>query len=162
VDSSPSTIKVEVVRSDPSATKPFFTASIQPMNYTPTFPFNSSWLGHLGLSTHFLQPPLPAGEPADVVVKTEGWRRSSPVLKTSKAKLVWIDMKQPDGGKSAGSGAAEGDALLKKNGPENWWPDMERWHVGLYCPNSTLELGEPDVLPSRSVSLSEGQNQIPL
>jgi hypothetical protein len=141
-------MKVEVFRSDPSATRSFFTASIQPIHYTPTFPFNSSWLGYLGLSTHLLQPPLPAGEPADVVVKTEGWKRSNPVLKTSKAKLVWVDMNQPDGSKSAGSGAAEGDALLGKNGPKNWWPGMKRWHVGLYCPDSTLELGEPDVLPN--------------
>lgn len=35
--SAPFTMKVEVFRSDPSATRPFFTASIQPINYTPSF-----------------------------------------------------------------------------------------------------------------------------
>ncbi len=81
-----------------------------------------------------MQPPLQAGEPADIVVGTEGWRRSHPILKTSRAKLVWFDMKQPDGGKSAGSGAAERDALLGKERNDNWWPGMGRWHLGLCCP----------------------------
>lgn len=69
-----------------------------------------------------------------------------PVLKASKAKLVWIDMKQPDSGKNAKSGTEEGDALSGNKGPENWWPGMKRWHLGLYCPEATPELGEPDVL----------------
>ena len=57
-----------------------------------------------------------------------------------------MDMKQPVGGlKAAGEGEGEGDALLAKKGHENWWPGMKRWHIGLYLPNATLELGEPEV-----------------
>ncbi|KAK4690871.1 hypothetical protein P7C71_g6016, partial [Lecanoromycetidae sp. Uapishka_2] len=139
--SSPSKLKVEVFRSDPSATRPFFTASIQHVNYTPSFPFNSSWLGYLGISTHIMQPPLQAGEPADIVVGTKGWRRSNPILKTSKAKLVWFDMKQPDDDKSAGSGAAEEDALLRKVGNQNWWPDERLVFSSCNLKNSAERVG---------------------
>lgn len=97
------------------------------------------------MSTHILQPPLSAGEPADVVVKTGGWRRSNPKLKTSKAKLVLFDMKQVDRERSVAPEAEEEDALLGKKGDENWWPGMGRWHLGLCCPDATLELGEPIV-----------------
>ena len=138
-------MKVEVCRPDPSSTRPFFTATIQPINYVPSFPFSSTWVGYLGLSTHLLQPPLPAGDPADLVVKTEGWRRSYPSLRCSKAKLVWFDMRQPgEGQKTNGQGQSEGDALLAKTENENWWPGLRRWNLGLYLPNSTLELGEPE------------------
>ena len=117
------------------------------MNYTPCFPFSSAWLDYLGMSTHILQPPLPEGKPAEVVVGTDTWLRSNPVLKSSKAKLVWFDMKQPEGAlKDAGVGRDEGDALLNKKGNENWWPGMRRWNLGLYCPDATLDLGEPEVL----------------
>ena len=152
LDSAGPITKVEVFPSDPAAVRPFFTASVRPVSYTPSFPFNSSWLGYLGFSTHILQPPLPAGEPADIVVKTEGWRRSAPILATKTAKLVWIDMKQREGGKGGargeGEGEGEGDALLDKGANENWWPGMRRWNVGLYCPDSVLELGEPEMVIS--------------
>lgn len=56
-------------------------------------------------------------------------------------------MKQPDRDrKDLGSGGGEGDALLAKNGYENWWPGMRRWQFGMYCPDATLELGEPEVI----------------
>ena len=139
-------MKLEVFRPNPSSTRPFFTATIQPMNYVPSFPFSSTWIGYLGLSTHILQPPLPAGDPADLVVKTEGWRRSYPSIRCSKAKLVWFDMRQPgEGQKTNCQGQSEGDALLANTGPENWWPGLGRWNLGLYLPDSTLELGEPEV-----------------
>lgn len=56
-------------------------------------------------------------------------------------------MKQPDNGaKDTGSGEGEGDALLAKKGNENWWPGLRRWHLGMYCPDATLELGEPQIV----------------
>lgn len=139
-------MKIEVFRPDASSTRPFFTATILPISYAPSLPFSSTWLDYLGLSTHILQPPLPAGDPADLEVKTEGWRRSHPSLRCSKAKLVWFDMKQPsEGQKSGGHGEGEGDALLAKTGNENWWPGLRRWNLGLYLPDATLELGEPEI-----------------
>ena len=141
-------LKVEVFPSDPASDRPFFSATIQPINYSPSFPFNSAWLGYLGLSTHILQPPLPEGKPADVVVGTNDWKKSAPTLKTSRAKMVWIDMRQPEGRekKVGSSGTNEGDALLAKKDDGNWWPGMRRWNLGTYCPEATLELGEPEII----------------
>jgi len=140
-------LKVEVFPIDPSSARPFFSATIRPTSYTPSFPYDSAWLGYVGMSTHILQPPLPAGNPADVVVGTDTWKRSNPSIKCSRAKMVWIDMKQPDNGaKDTGSGEGEGDALLAKKGNENWWPGLRRWHLGMYCPDATLELGEPQIV----------------
>lgn len=144
--SSSKAFKVEVFPTDPSSTRPFFTATIQSISYTPSFPFSSSWLSYLGMSTHILQPPLPAGKPADVVVGTDTWKRSDPLIKCRRAKMIWIDMKQPSGGaKGAGSGDGEGDVLLANKG-EHWWPGMKRWHLGMYCPDATLQLGDPEIL----------------
>ena len=98
------------------------------------------------MSTHILQPPLPEGKPADLVIGTDKWLRSHPVLRAGRAKLVWFDMKQPKEAKDRGAGNDEGDRLLQKAGNENWWPRMRRWHLGLYCPDATLELGEPEIL----------------
>lgn len=147
-DSAPATtVKIEVFPSGPSSYRPFFSATIQPINYTPSLPFSSTWLNYVGMSTHILQPPLPQGEPPDVVVGTDRWLRSNPVLRCGKAKMVWIDMKQPNGDrKNTGSGNGEGDALLAEKGNKNWWPGMSRWHLGLYCEDATLELGEPEVI----------------
>ena len=148
-ESSP--VKVEVYRADPSSTQPFFSATIHPISYLPAFPMSSSWLSYLGISTCILQPPLPEGDPADLVVGTKDWKISNPILKSKRAKIVWIDMKQPDEDWKNGEAAAgqeEGDTLLTKhgNGHENWWPGMRRWHLGMICENATLELGEPEVL----------------
>ena len=138
---------MQVFPIDEASTRPFFSATIQPISYTPSFPFSSSWVSYLGMSTHILQPPLPKGEPADVVVGTNQWLRSHPVLSSSKAKMVWFDMKQPmDTKVSSSTGNDEGDALLAREGHENWWPGMRRWHIGLHCPDATLELGEPERL----------------
>ena len=146
-DSSSVPIKVEVFSPDPSATRPFFSATITPINYTPSFPFSSAWLSYLGMSSHLLQPPLPEGDPADVVIRTENLLRSHPILKSRHAKLVWFDTKQPENAlRDTGIGDAEGDALLVRKGNENWWPGMRRWQLGIYCPDATLTLGEPEIL----------------
>lgn len=112
---------------------------------------SSSWLSYLGISTYILQPPLPEGDPADVVVGTNDWKRSNPILKSKRAKMMWIDMKQPDGDRQHGEAEPsqeEGAALLENKGKgyENWWPGMRRWQLGLICEDATLDLGEPEVL----------------
>ena len=112
---------------------------------------SSSWLSYLGISTHILQPPLPEGDPADVVMGSKDWKKSFPMLKSKHAKLVWIDMKQPDRDQQhvAAAGSQEGAAALLQNkakGYENWWPGMKRWHLGVICEDSTLELGEPEII----------------
>ena len=138
--SKSSPIEIKVYRADPSATRPFFSATIHPISYLPAFPMNSTWVSYFGRSTRLLQPPLPEGDPADVVVGTDDWKRSSPILKTKRAMMVWIDMKQPDGDEQ------NGEAADKGKGYENWWPGMRRWHLGMACEDATLELGEPEII----------------
>ena len=112
---------------------------------------SSSWLSYLGISTCILQPPLPEGDPADVVVGTNDWKRSNPILKSKRAKMMWIDMKQPDGDRQHGEAELtqeEGAAMLENKGKgyENWWPGMRRWQLGMMCEDATLDLGEPEVI----------------
>ena len=112
---------------------------------------SSTWLSYLGISTYILQPPLPVGDPSEVVVGSEDWKRSLPTLKTKRAKMVWIDMKQTvkgQKGDKAAVGRVETDALLTKQEDlnENWWPGMRRWHLGMICEGATLHIGEPEVL----------------
>ena len=67
-------------------------------------------------------------------------------MKSRKARAVWVDMRQPpyEGRMDAGAGEGETDALLRKKREENWWPGMRRWHLGLWCDEAVLELGEPE------------------
>lgn len=81
------------------------------------------------------------------MVGTDTWKRSHPIIECRRARLVWIDMKQPNNGaKGTGAGKGEGEALLAKKGNENWWPGLRRWQLGLYCPDTTLVLGEPELV----------------
>lgn len=149
--STSSPVKVEVFRADPCSTQPFFSASIHPISYLPAFPMSSTWLSYLGISTYILQPPLPEGDPSEVVVGSEDWKRSNPILKTKRAKMVWIDMKQSDEGRKgvrAAVAQGEGATLLTKHEEvyENWWPGMRRWHLGMILEDAILKLGEPKVL----------------
>lgn len=110
---------------------------------------SSAWLSYLGISTNLLQPPLPEGDPADVVLGTKDWKRVNPLLTSKRAKMVWIDMKQRDE-KTHGQTISheQSDELMntKGRGYDNWWPGMRRWHLGIYCEDAILEFGEPEIL----------------
>ena len=97
------------------------------------------------MSTYILQPPLPEGEPAEIVVGTDNFLLSHPVLRSGKAQIAWFDMRQPKG---KDEHERVRDTRFESTRNENWWPGLRRWHLGLYCPNATLELGEPQVLES--------------
>lgn len=149
-DTSPSPscpLKIEVFPDDPSATEPFFTVTIQPMKWLPSFPFSSGWASYLGRETCITQPPLPTGDTPELC-GTDQWKKADPLLYGRNTKLVWIDMKQPPSESGVeGDGNEEGDALLgRKQKNENWWPGMKRWHVGLWFDNATLSLSEPEIL----------------
>ena len=110
-----------------------------------------SWLSYLGILSSILQPPLPEGDPADVVVGTKDWKRSYPTLYNKRTKLVWIDMKQADqdhGNGVAADGSEGSTTLLKQDGKgyENWWPGMRRWNLGVVFQDATLELGDPEII----------------
>ena len=149
-DTSPSPscpLKIEVFPDDPSATEPFFTATIQPMRWLPSFYFSSGWASYFGKDTSLAQPPLPKGDTPELC-GTDQWKRSNPVLYGRNTRLVWIDMKQPPSESDLqGDGDEEGDALLARNQKnENWWPGMKRWQIGLWFDNAALEIGEPEIL----------------
>lgn len=97
------------------------------------------------MDTSIIQPPLPQGK-APELCGTEDWKKSRPVLGSRKARLVWIDMKQPSSKLEAPSeGHEEEDTLLQREPKdENWWPGLRRWHIGLWFENATLDLGEPE------------------
>ncbi|KAL8933792.1 MAG: hypothetical protein Q9211_005578 [Gyalolechia sp. 1 TL-2023] len=124
---------VQLYPEDPAIDEPFFTASLKHLGFwTPTFPFSSNFLKRLGLPTAMVQPPLPEGEPKEVLCGTDAWYKNTGSIYSPKAKLVWMDLKQP--GKDA-------------NDPrENWWPGIRRWHVGVWLQDAQLDLGEPEVL----------------
>ncbi|KAL8747244.1 MAG: hypothetical protein Q9190_000863 [Brigantiaea leucoxantha] len=119
----------------PASTAPFFTASIAPLRFwTPSFPFSTNFAKHVGISNVLLQPPLPEGEPKDVTPGSEQFFKTDGHIWCKKAKLVWFDMKQPEG------------AVKVVKGRENWWPGFRRWNLGLWLPDAELSLGDPDVV----------------
>ena len=136
-------LKIEVSASENTA--PFFTATIHPTTYTPTFSFNSAWQGYLGLPTRCLQPPLPTGTPAHLEVGSEVWMRSTPVLRSKRCRVVWFDMQQSQNGEGTVSGTNESNARSKRKDADNWWPGIGRWRLGMSCEDATLELEGPEV-----------------
>ncbi|KAL8767651.1 MAG: hypothetical protein Q9209_005910 [Squamulea sp. 1 TL-2023] len=124
---------VQLFPEDPAAETPFFTASLQHLAFwTPTFPFFGNVLNWLGVPNSFVQPPLPEGEPKEVLCGTDAWYKVTASIYSPKAKLVWFDLRQP--GKEAD----------EKN--RHWWPGIKRWHVGLWLRDAQIDLGDPEVL----------------
>ncbi len=86
----------------------------------------------LGVPNVMVQPPLPEGDPREVLCGTNAWYKVAASIYSPKAKLVWIDLKQQ-------GNEAEGEN-------KHWWPGIRRWHVGLWLQNARLEFADPEVL----------------
>ncbi|KAL8933691.1 MAG: hypothetical protein Q9216_006251 [Gyalolechia sp. 2 TL-2023] len=124
---------VQLYPEDPAIDEPFFTASLQHLGFwTPTFPFSTNFLKRLGFPNEMVQPPLPEGEPKEVLCGTDAWYKLAGDIYSPKAKLVWMDLKQP--GKEA------------DNERENWWPGIKRWHLGVWLQDAELDFGEPEAI----------------
>ncbi|KAL8865622.1 MAG: hypothetical protein Q9174_006789, partial [Haloplaca sp. 1 TL-2023] len=124
---------VSIFPEDPAVDEPFFTASLQHLSFwTPIFPFSSKITRWLGLPDTMVQPPLPKGEPEEVECGTDVWYKARASIYSPKAKLVWMDLKQP--------GKQTGEAR------ENWWPGIKRWNLGIWLQDVQMELGHPEVL----------------
>ena len=130
--SSPLPLKVTIYPTTGNS----FTFTIHPLPslFSFSFPFSSSWTSYLGLDGTIVQPPLPqgTGESKNVEVGTQDWKASSPVLKSSKTRGCWVDMKQD------GTNGEEERAIVA-----NWWPGLGRWKLGLWLDNAVMTLGEP-------------------
>ncbi|KAL8889663.1 MAG: hypothetical protein Q9215_003073 [Flavoplaca cf. flavocitrina] len=112
---------------------PFFTASLQHFAvWTPSFPFSSNVMRWLGVPNSLVQPPLPEGEPKELLCGTDAWYKVTASIYSPKAKIVWMDLKQH--GKDG------------QSDNKNWWPGIKRWHVGLWLQNTQMYLGDPEVL----------------
>ncbi|KAI4096583.1 MAG: hypothetical protein LQ339_006950 [Xanthoria mediterranea] len=124
---------VQIFPEDPAIETPIFTASLQHLAFwTPSFPFSSNIFKWLGVPNVMVQPPLPEGDPKEVLCGTNAWYKVAASIYSPKVKLVWIDLKQ------------QGSEVKGEN--ENWWPGIRRWHVGLWLQNTRLDLGDPEVL----------------
>ncbi|KAL8727626.1 MAG: hypothetical protein Q9166_005934 [cf. Caloplaca sp. 2 TL-2023] len=124
---------VQLFPEDPAIDTPFFTASLQRLAFwTPTFPFSSTVLSWVGIPNAIVQPPLPEGDPKEVLCGTSAWCKVKANIYSPKAKLVWMDLQQP------------GKEAEDKN--KNWWPGIKRWHVGLWLQNTHMDLGHSEVL----------------
>jgi hypothetical protein len=118
---SPDRITVQVFIPDPSVTTPFFSATIQPFHWFPSFPFSSRAL--------VTQPPVPAStQDEEELCGTDMWVRLPMTFTCRKAKLGWVAVEQP-------SREGEGARLPR------WWPEIKPWRVGLCLEDAILDLG---------------------
>ena len=86
----------------------------------------------LGVPNTLVQPPLPEGDPKELLYGTDAWYKVTASIYSPKAKIVWMDLKQH--GKDG------------QSDNKNWWPGIKRWHVGLWLQNTQMYLGDPEVL----------------
>ncbi|KAL8947605.1 MAG: hypothetical protein Q9222_006131 [Ikaeria aurantiellina] len=124
---------IQLFPEDPADETPFFSASLKHLGFwTPSFPFSSRFMKRIGVPSSMVQPPLPQAKSGDVVCGTDRWCKSEPVIYSPKAKLIWMDLKQPE--------------KKGENKNEHWWPGIKRWHLGVQLQNAQLDLGEPEVI----------------
>ena len=140
-------LKIEVFAPDDQATKPFFSATLQPLRWAPAMPFTTKIMPYSGLDVHLVQPPLPASRDPDEDGETssEGWLKCLPDLYSPRARGMWVDLHQ-GGGASATTKPVETTALLGNADLDQWWPKTNPWRLGLWLEQATLTFPAPDVL----------------
>lgn len=112
-----------------ASAKPLFQASFKTVPYMPAFPMSTKWFKYLGVDTALVQPPVPQGNPGEVV-GTEQWCKCEMTQAASRTHVGWMDLSQRDSdGKLTG--------LF-----ENFWPGMGRWQLGVRMNNADLNIPE--------------------
>ena len=132
------------IQADLAEQRPFFTAKFQSISYLPAIPFHTSWMKYLGFPSQLLQPPLPAGEKDDVEVGTDDWKLAKGDIGCRKMGFTWVDMRQE--GTNDAKETSDLPRTTSAMGEDNWWPGLRRWRLGMWAPNSVLELGKPEIL----------------
>lgn len=125
--SNPPRLKCQVFPPDPAVTIPFFSATIQPFRWAPTFPYSTKWSPYLGMDVTLVQPPLPASEKEGEkeLCGTDKWTRTLPLVECKQAQLAWVEVEQPEDTEEEMSVAS-------------WWPKIKPWKVGMSLENSTM------------------------
>ncbi|KZT33078.1 hypothetical protein SISSUDRAFT_445248 [Sistotremastrum suecicum HHB10207 ss-3] len=128
--SSPTgTLDIRVFSPSVSTSAPFFSATVQPVRFVPSFPLSTSYMP----STPLIQPPLPEasafpsslleeGEEAAALIGTDNWWSIDPVIK-GKVRLIWV---QPNLAPRAGGGKS-----VKVLGDGEGFPSVQPWTIGL-------------------------------
>jgi len=86
---NPARIQVQVFPPDTTATSPFFTATVKPFRWLPSFPFSSKAL--------VINPPVPASgkDGEEELCGTDKWVRTAMAFSCKNAKLCSTDVVQP-------------------------------------------------------------------
>lgn len=90
---------------------------------------STKWLDYLWVKTAVVQPPVPQGEPKEVV-GTERWGKCPMSEYSRKTHIGWFDLKQRD------------DAGNLTGSFENFWPGMKRWQLGVRMDDADLDIPE--------------------
>jgi len=139
--SSTEALKVEVFPPEPAVTTPFFTATLQPFQWAPSFPLNTKYLP---IDASLVQPPLPGSKKPgeEILYGTDRWVKVVPQFISKKARGMWVDV-APKPGKAQATGDAS-EPLLNGQDVSDWWPEFKPWKFGLWLEQTTLLFGEPE------------------
>lgn len=110
-----------------ASSMPLLQASFSTIPYVPAFPLSTKWFEYIGVDTALVQPPVPQGEPKEVV-GTEQWCKCLISQYSPKTHVGWFDLRQKDD-----TGSLTG--LF-----ENFWPGMKRWQFGFRMDDAVLEI----------------------
>ncbi|KAF7555774.1 hypothetical protein G7Z17_g1864 [Cylindrodendrum hubeiense] len=113
---------------------PFFQATFKPWRFAPSFPFRTSWIDYLGITTTLALPPLPNGNGSQGELPgTDRWCTIIPQQYSRRTMVGWFDIAQhrDDNGQLTGD-------------HENFWPGLGRWQLGVKMENADLAFNDPE------------------
>ena len=89
---------------------------------------------YIGLDLSLVQPPLPEGKGA-AVPGTKQWSKVLPSESSSKTSMGWWDLKRKE---PIEREPRDTNTKPRNKGPENWWPGIRRWRIGIKMENATI------------------------
>jgi len=133
-DTAPTDSNSGFTESAVPASTPFFQATFKSIQYTPPFPFRTSWLNYLGFDTTLVLPPLPQGTGSQGELPgTDRWCSVIPQQSSSKCKVGWFDVEQHRDEEGNVTGAFE-----------NFWPGWSKWQFGFKMQDSVIKFDFPE------------------
>ncbi|KPM46141.1 hypothetical protein AK830_g487 [Neonectria ditissima] len=113
---------------------PFFQASFKPWRFAPSFPFATTWVNYLGITSTLVNPPLPQGNGSQGELPgTNRWCSVVPQQYSRRTMLGWFDIAQHRDDKGQLTGEHD-----------NFWPTLNRWQLGMKMENADLAFGHPE------------------